>query len=350
MPNLLRELSPALVAALACPVCGQPLCIAEGGQSLSCTGAPTDRNPKGKTHCFDGAAAGYVPLAPRHSGGGDSKEAVRARTSFLTRGYYAPAAEAIAEAVASVTPAGGLVLDAGCGEGYYSNTIAAAGYPTLGVDLSKFAVEAAAKAARAERLRREDVVRRAAVDGPENTCLDVNLTETAKMPHGGATVFDGGAAVALTVKNAILGDFGTLFAVGSVFELPVADGVMDTVVNIFAPCVPAEYARVLRPGGHLIVVGAGERHLIGLKEAVYDDPYLNDPRRDLPAEDDPALTLIDRRTCPFTVTVEGREAIAALFSMTPYYWRTPRESHERLSALDTLTTEVAFDIHIYKKY
>ncbi len=361
MPDLARDLAPALVAALACPVCGQALRISESGQSLTCTGALSDRNPKGKTHCYDGAAAGYVPLAPRHSGGGDAKEAVRARTSFLTRGYYAPAAKAIAAAVTAVTPAGGLVLDAGCGEGYYSCHIAAAGYPTIGVDLSKFAVEAAAKAARAERMRRADAVcvpetsldddaAEATPETAQTAVSEAPSPQNAKIAHGGATVFDGSATVAHTVKNAVLEDFGTLFAVGSVFELPVADGAMDTVVNIFAPCVPTEYARVLKPSGHLIVVGAGERHLIGLKEAVYDDPYLNDPRRDLPTADDPDLTLVDRRTCSFTITVEGREAIAALFSMTPYYWRTPRESHERLGSLETLTTEAAFDIHIYKKH
>ncbi len=350
MPDLHCDLSPTLMEALACPVCGQALRVSDNGQSLICAGVPADRNPKGKTHCFDGAAAGYVPLAPRHSGGGDAKEAVRARTAFLSRGYYAPAAAAITEAVKTVTPVGGRVLDAGCGEGYYSNTIAAAGYPTLGVDLSKFAVEAAAKGARAERMRRADAGGRIGAEVVKNTRLDVNGEETAKMTPGGATVLSGGATVAHTVKNTVLPDFGTLFAVGSVFELPVADGVMDTVVNIFAPCVPAEYARVLRPGGHLIVAGAGERHLIGLKEAVYDDPYLNDPRRDLPTENDPALTLIHRRNCTFTITVEGREAIAALFSMTPYYWRTPRESHERLGALTRLVTAVEFDIHIYKKH
>ncbi len=290
MPDLHTELNHALVGALACPVCGDALRVADGGGSLVCAGT------RGRAHCFDGAASGYVPLAPRHSGGGDGKDAVRARTAFLTSGYYAPAAEAIAAAVRDCTPAGGLVLDAGCGEGYYSNRIARDGFAVMGVDLSKFAVEAAAKAARRVR----------------------------------------GQAPATT-----------LFAVGSVFELPVHSGAFDTVVNIFAPCAPGEYARVLRPGGHLIVVGAGERHLFGLKELLYDDPYLNDPRRDLPGEGD-SLRLADTRHASFTVTVEGQAHIEALFSMTPYYWRTPRDSRDRLAALERLDTEVAFDLHIYE--
>ena len=299
MPDLHIELHPGLIPALACPVCGAPLGISEDSRSLACTAAVSDRNPKGKSHLFDGAAGGYVPLAPRHSGGGDSKEAVRARSAFLNHGYYAPAATALTELVREFTPDGGSILDTGCGEGYYSNRIAEAGYPTMGVDLSKFAVDAAAKAARAHRLA-------------------VGQAPT------------------------------TLYAVASVFELPVKDGSFDTVTNVFAPCAPAEYARALKSGGHLIVAGAGERHLFGLKELVYDDPYLNDPRRDLPAEGD-GLQLMDTRNITFRITVEDPDHIAALFSMTPYYWRTGQNGHDRIKAASHLETEVSFDFHIYRK-
>lgn len=301
MPDLNRELHIALVATLTCPVCGAPMRVSEGAQSLLCTGEAATPSGRGnRIHCFDGAAGGYVPLAPRHSGGGDAKDAVRARTAFLTHGYYAKAADAVTAAVRDYTPADGLVLDAGCGEGYYSNRIAASGHPVMGVDLSKFAVDTAARTARRERMAQPDV-----------TSM-------------------------------------TLFSVGSVFELPVKDGSFDTVTNIFAPCAPGEYARVLRPGGHLIVAGAGERHLFGLKERLYDDPYLNDPRRDLPAASDPFLP-VETREVTFTITVSGQEHIAALFSMTPYYWRTGRDGQARLLETDTLVTEVAFDIRIYRR-
>ena len=299
MLDLKQELNPRLTDTLRCPVCGAPMSVSAEGRGLACAASVTDRNPRGKTHLFDGGAGGYVNLAPNHSGGGDSKEAVRARSAFLRSGYYAPAAEAIAGLVREITPQNGLVLDAGCGEGYYSGRIAEAGCPVLGVDLSKFAVDAAAKAARRER--------------NEEGC-----------------------------------DSRTLYSVGSVFELPVADESFDTVTNIFAPCAPAEYARVLRSGGHLVVAGAGERHLFGLKQVIYDDPYLNDPRRDLPAEGD-GFTLEEVRNVTFTITVTDPAHREALFSMTPYYWRTSREGHGRLTAAEGLTTEVSFDLHVYKK-
>ncbi len=293
MPDLHTELSRDLLLRLSCPVCGASLGISESGGSLLCIGA----EPEGRRHCFDGAASGYLPLSPRHPGGGDAKDAVRARTAFLSGGYYAKAADAIARTVRACTPPEGCVLDAGCGEGYYSGRIAEAGFHVLGVDLSKFAVEAAAKSARAVR-------------------------------SGGAS--------------------RTIYAVGSVFELPVREGSMDTVTNIFAPCAPVEYARVAKPGGHLVVVGAGERHLLGLKEFLYDDPYLNDPRRDLPAEGD-GWTLAGTETVTDRIRVEGQAHIAALFSMTPYYWRTPKDSRERLASLEALETEIAFDIRVYRK-
>lgn len=300
MPDLNLELHSGLLQKLRCPVCGYPLSVSPDGRSLGCFPLEGLSKSTSKTHLFDGGAGGYVPLAPRHSGGGDSKDAVRARTAFLQHGYYAPAAEMLTALVEEFTPSGGCVLDAGCGEGYYSNRIAHAGFPTMGVDLSKFAVDAAAKAARACRLASE-------------------------------------------------GSSGTLYAVGSVFELPVQDGVYDTVTNVFAPCAPAEYARVLKTGGHLIVAGAGERHLFGLKQMVYDDPYLNEPRRDLPGESD-GFRLVDTRNATFPIVVEGQEHIQALFSMTPYYWRTSLDGHDRLRAANRLETEVSFDFHIYEKH
>ena len=112
MLDLNRELHPRLLTCLKCPVCGASMRIDAGGRSLACAAE------SGRPHSFDGGAGGYVHLSPRHGGGGDSKEAVRARSSFLRSGYYAPAAEAIAALVREITPDGGLVLDAGCGEGY----------------------------------------------------------------------------------------------------------------------------------------------------------------------------------------------------------------------------------------
>jgi 23S rRNA (guanine745-N1)-methyltransferase len=260
--------------------------ISENGHSLVCTGV--------RRHCFDGGAGGYVSLAPRHPGGGDAKEAVRSRTAFLERGYYQPAADALCDTVRELLPAGSAILDAGCGEGYYSNRLAGEGYVVLGVDLSKFAADTAAR--------------------------------TARRHAGGRTVF----------------------AVASVFDLPVQEASADGVVSLFAPCAPAEFVRVLKPGGFLVVAGAGAEHLMGLKQILYDDPYVNQPRRDLPDAASP-LELVDTRHVTFPLRVCGEADVQALLTMTPYYWRTSREGKERLTGLDRLESEASFDFFIYRR-
>ena len=270
--------------ALRCPICGMPMAVRESG-SLCCTGP--------RTHCFDFGASGYVNLsAPTQSGGGDSKQAVRARGQFLNLGHYAPIADGICSLLRRhLGDKDALVLDAGCGEGYYSDRMAAEGYATVGVDLSKFAVDAAAK--------------RAVAAGRENA----------------------------------------FYAAASVYSLPLADGTVDAVTNVFAPCAEQEYARVLKEGGFLLVAHAGEEHLMGLKRVLYAQTHGNTARADLPRE----LKKIDEIRVRYTVTVEGNEAILQLFAMTPYYWRTAKEDAEKLANLSSLTTEVDVLLTVYQK-
>jgi 23S rRNA (guanine745-N1)-methyltransferase len=57
---------------------------------------------------------------------------------------------------------------------------------------------------------------------------------------------------------------------------PLADGAADVVLDVFAPRNPAEFRRVLRPTGRLIVVRPTGRHLAELRDrlpaAVTVDP------------------------------------------------------------------------------
>ena len=254
------------------------------GASLVCKGL--------RCHCFDISAAGHVNLLKAgHSGSGDSKAAVRARRDFLEKDYYRPVADALAAVLEERLPRGAFVVDGGCGEGYYSTIIAEKGFNVLGVDISKFAAEAAAKRAGAKRM-----------------------------------------------DNAF-------FTVGSVFELPVPDGAADAVVNVFAPCVESEFERALRSGGILAVVYAGREHLLGLKSAIYDTVKENDGRADMPEK----MKLLEERRIRFDITVEGQTDIQNLFSMTPYYWRTSPADSEKLKGLESLTTAVDMIIAVYEK-
>jgi 23S rRNA (guanine745-N1)-methyltransferase len=49
--------------------------------------------------------------------------------------------------------------------------------------------------------------------------------------------------------------------------LPVRDGVADVVSCVFAPRNPTDFARVLAPGGHLVVVTPEPGHLAGVRAA-----------------------------------------------------------------------------------
>jgi 23S rRNA (guanine745-N1)-methyltransferase len=268
-----------------CPVCGGRMAVTEDGKSVKCDGD----NPKNKKHSFDFSSDGYLSFGVT---GGDSKEAVAARKSFLrSTGAYFTQAQAVVEAVKKYAPDCKTLINAGCGEGYYTSMLSDVSESTLGFDLSKFACSAGAKQARRD------------------------------------------------------GKSGLLFATASVFELPLQDGCADVVTNIFAPCAEAEYCRVLKDGGLLFLVGAGKNHLMGLKKAIYDNVYENGERADLPK----SMEHIGVVSSNSISEIRGKENIAALFSMTPYYWRTSEGDKSKLDGLESLVTEIDFEINIYRK-
>ena len=272
-------MSELLEHILRCPTCAAP--VSREGNCLVCHGA--------RRHSFDFASAGYVNLAAaKASGGGDDAELIRARSAFLETGHYAPVAAAVLAAL-QTHAAGNTVLDAGCGEGYYSLHMARNGMNLVGIDLSKRGVMHAAKAAKRE-----------------------------------------GASA--------------LFAVAGIFDLPVRDASLDAVVSMFAPVCEAEFCRVLKPGGILVLVGAGPDHLFSLKNVLYDTPYQNEARADAPA----GMQLLASERVRYVAEMENK-ALCDLFAMTPYFYRTSREGRERLLATDALGVDVDVEISIYKK-
>lgn len=99
-------------------------------------------------HSFDVAKSGYVnllqPQDKKSKVPGDTAEAVAARRRTHERGVTGPLLEGIAGLLRG-TPED-VVLDAGCGDGFYLGSLAArTGLEPHGIDLSTAAVEAAAK-------------------------------------------------------------------------------------------------------------------------------------------------------------------------------------------------------------
>ncbi|MBQ7821833.1 MAG: methyltransferase domain-containing protein [Clostridia bacterium] len=216
---------------------------------------------------------------------------VQARSRFLDAGYYEPFAKAVVRTLESFAP--GVIIDAGCGEGYYSTMVSREinDVCVLGFDLSKSAINKAAK--------------RAGKNNPS-----------------------------------------ARFFVCGIFELPLADESADAVINLFAPCADSEFFRVIKPGGHLIMGVAGEDHLIGLKSALYDDVYLNRPEK-VSAPD--GFFELSREKIKYNVTIKGKETISDLFSMTPYYWKTSEKDAAKLNELESLDTVLDFDIIVFER-
>jgi len=99
-------------------------------------------------HSFDVARSGYInllqPQERRSKQPGDTVPAVKARRRLHERGVTEPLLRGIAEILAA--RAGDIVLDAGCGDGFYLGGIAGqAGCEAHGVDISTAAVDAAAR-------------------------------------------------------------------------------------------------------------------------------------------------------------------------------------------------------------
>ena len=100
------------MSIFCCPSCQKPLCREE--RRLVC--------PAG--HSFDVARSGYGILLLRQQTGrkhhGDDKRMVKARSAFLERGYYDPMRQELIKQGLAAARQGMTVLDAGCGEGYYT--------------------------------------------------------------------------------------------------------------------------------------------------------------------------------------------------------------------------------------
>ena len=269
---------------LICPNCGLDLYVQ--GNALRCE----------KGHSFDIASAGYCNLLVGSKPGdfiGDSKEMVMARRRFLDSGAYEPLRRALCELVLDEAPKKtAAVLDAGCGEGYYTGAVAKALEQSgrelcmIGADISK---SATAYAAKRDKLTR--------------------------------------------------------YITANSYKLPVKDASAEIILSLFAPAPANEFRRILSTEGKVIMAVPGTEHLWELKEAIYDEPYKND-------EDKHSLEgfrLLRREKLSYKALVEGKENVQALFSMTPYIHRTGKDSMDRLRAIENIELTLSFVLLCFER-
>lgn len=266
-----------------CPKCSEKLNINEQGTAVCPCG-----------HTYDRSRFGYYNLLLSNAGGnhGDNREMIDARRAFLDTGAYLPLANKVAELAYESISDGGVLLDIGCGEGYYTSLImtrlsdGGKSVSTLGFDISKDACR-------------------------------------------------------YSMKRCV----GAEIAVASAYKMPVADGSVDLAVNIFSPLAADETHRVLRSGGRFIMAIPDENHLFGLKKLLYKTPYKNRVADTALA----GFSLLRTERVAYTLTLDSAEQIKSLFMMTPYAYRTPHEAKERLLSVGRLETEIEFLVFVYER-
>jgi 23S rRNA (guanine745-N1)-methyltransferase len=85
--------------------------------------------------------------------------------------------------------------------------------------------------------------------------------------------------------------------------LPFDDASMDAVIRIYAPCKAEELARVVKPGGWVITVTPGPRHLMELKGLIYDEVRLHAPHH----EQLPGFMLQQEQQLAYPMELKGEE-------------------------------------------
>lgn len=264
-----------------CPICRTPLI--KDLNSLKCK----------NNHCFDISRTGYVNLLTGggKKGHGDDKLMVKARRDFLSKNYYKHLRDKLQKEISYISVSGDVLLDSGCGEGYYTSALADAlneknDCESFGIDLSKEALKLAAK-----------------------SCPS------------------------------------TSFAAASAYSLPFQKESFSILTSVFSPLALEEFKRVLKKNGLFITVIPLENHLFSLKKAVYDTPYKNKPES-LELE---GFKLINSSEIKKEITLTSCEDINNLFKMTPYYYKTSAKDQQKLNHIDKLEVETEFMLLTYKK-
>jgi SAM-dependent methyltransferase len=266
---------------LACPICRAT--FAQQNGTLRCP----------YKHTFDIAREGYVNLLRRQQPG-DNAEMLLARRRFLDKGYYLDLVHTLNTLLLAALRGMELervarILDAGCGEGYYLGQVYHYFHARqrlvecVGLDISKRAVRMAAR-------RYRDV--------------------------------------SFVVAN-------------SKERLVFVDNAFDIVLNIFAPRNAPEFARVLSPGGALLVVIPGAGHLRQVREWFHLLQIEEHKQQHIIEQFAPYFTL--QSVTPVCYTRDlTREALEWAVTMTPNFWHLSDEKRHELATSNGMAADIEF--------
>jgi len=268
-----------------CPKCNKELI--QEGKSLKCA----------NNHCYDIARKGYVNLLlvnqTHAKAPGDSKLMIRARRDFLNTGKYDKLKVAINSLVKKYASENDYFLDLCSGDSYYTSYIAAQNnsLKVVNLDISKEGIIQGCNRSRANKLSNME------------------------------------------------------FAIGNIDYLPFLDNSFDLMLNCFGPINVFEFIRVCKTNGVYIRVLPGEKHLLGLKKVLYGSKtYLNQEKN----TNLEGFSLIEKLIIDDDITLNNQQ-INNLFTMTPYYYKSPKDTTEKLLKMDWLETPIQFEILVYRK-
>ena len=240
-------------------------------------------------HCYDLAKSGYVNLVlanqKNSAEAGDNKEMIEARKIVMEGNYYQKLADDIINYLSNNKI--NSILDAGCGIGYipYRLSIAFPKATILGADISKEAILSASK-------KYKDIP----------------------------------------------------FAVASSIRLPIKSSSVDALICAFAPVFSQEFCRVLGENGLFLRVIPDKKHLLSLKELLYETPYENE----LDPLEISGFEYIDTISSKKEIVASGKY-LHSIIKMTPYYYHTRKSDIESLLSLGETAINLEFAIRIYKK-
>lgn len=287
MPSPLEQIS------LACPLDG--LALSKSPSGFLCA----------KNHCYDIARQGYVNLLPVQLKAsrqpGDSKSMVAARRDVLEGGYFSALADTVADSISlhtgSLAETGGLIVDAGCGEGYYtakfsdrvSSDTGSSSIRVLGIDVSKWSVLSAAK----------------------------KYNQVA-------------------------------FAVATNKRLPVISGTADIITSLFGFETWQPWASLQTAGQIVIVVGAGPKHLLELRRQIYPEIRSHTDPSDAQAQA-AGYTRVDSRVLNYSVTVNSPKMLHSILTMTPHGHRATPDALNNIQQLHDMQLEIDTIIRVYRR-
>lgn len=159
-------------------------------------------------HDFAISAKGFLNLCPHQAPlKGYDETFFSSRQRIMERGYYDVVREGIIQALRNL-PKHAVVLDAGCGEGSYAKALC---------------------------------------DELDSTIIGLDIAR------------DG-------IRCAARGGGPACWLVADLAHIPVLDGQIDAILNVFTPANYAEFKRVLKPNGVLVKVIPAQYHMHELRE------------------------------------------------------------------------------------